>query len=403
MFVYLGAILCNCIYCFTVSYVQWFSEDQILNKTPFIFQAIYKLQDLQLSAMSCERKRKNHADPGGSDNIEIGKPNTAGCVPVQQCKRQRFQEFTEEQSVIDLFPLEQLRNQLLQQQLPVLSPMFQWEVQPQVPGQGQKQAPRVQLVTQQVYQNPNWNQWSVSQTPMQPPVQLQAIIQPPQEREKSLTPSPQMKNTEQQTEAFPRKDGLAIACHVPEKIKQAIRESKYVDLEKLLLCNELDEEGEVILYRLVQKKRATEAIKIKHKIDGITAWVKAFTVYMVIYLEAHPENAAYLASYISAIVWWNSTLEWNAVYNYDKDLRRKREKIPETSWTAVDFELMKEMQLHERDYSPPPYDPKKECRQYNGGFCSRSAAACRWAHKCLNCGKKGHPVVKCWHLKSTPK
>ena len=354
--------------------------------------------------MSSERRRKSRADPTDTDNIDDTKTNNEGYAPVSQRKRQRLQEFEEdEQSVIDLLPMEQLRNQLLQQQLPVLSPMFQWEIQPKVPGQGHQQAPQVQLVTQQVYHNPKWNQWSVTQTPMQPPVQLQAVIPPPQEREKSPTPRPQLKNTEQQTEAFPRKDGLAIACHVPEKIKQAIRGSKYVDLEKLLLCNKLDEEGEVILYRLVQKKRATEAIKIKHKIDGITAWLKAFTVYMVIYPEAHPENAAYLAAYISNIVGWNSIFEWNAVYNYDKDLRRKREQISGTSWTAVDSELFNEMKRHFRDHSPPPYDPDEECRQYNGGFCSKPAGACRWAHKCLNCGKKGHPVVKCWHLRSTSK
>ena len=349
--------------------------------------------------MSGERRRKNHAGPRETDNIDDGNANTEGYASVPQRKKQRLQELKEdEQSVIDLLPLEQLRNQLLQQQLPVLSPMFQWEIQPKVPGQGQQQAPQVQLVTQQVYHNPKWNQWSVARTPMQPPVQLQAVIQPPQEREKGPTPSPQLKNTAQQTEAFPRKDGLAIACPVPEKIKQAIRESKYVDLEKLLPSNKLDQEGDVIPYYLVQTKNAIEAIKMKHEIDRINAWVKAFTVYMVIYLEAHPENAAYLAQYIHIMFTWSEIYHWDAVYNYDKNLRRKREIISETSWVTLDSELFDEMARHFRDHSPPPYDPSEESRQYNEGFCNRPA--CRWAHKCLNCGKMGHPAVECWHLRS---
>ena len=294
--------------------------------------------------MSGERRRKKLADPRETDNIDDGNAGTEGYAPIPQRKKQRLQEFKkDEQSVVDLLPLEQLRNELLQQ--------------------------------------------------------LQTVLQPLEKSEKNPTPSSQLKNTTEQTETFPRKDGLSIGWRVPEKIKQVIRETKYVDLVKLMSSNTLDEEGEVILYELMRTKRATEAIKMRHEIDGITAWVDAFTVYMAIYLEAHPQNAACMAEYINNMVVWSKLFQWDAVYNYDKDLRRKREKIPETSWISLDLELFTEMRRHYKVPSPPPYDPNEECRQYNGGSCRRPA--CRWAHKCVNCGKMGHPVVECWYLKST--
>ena len=364
--------------------------------------AVCILQDLQLNTMSDERSRKNHADPRDSGNIDD--TNT----PVPQRKRQRLQEFEEdEQSVIDLLPLEQLRNQLLQQQLPVLSPMFRWEIQPKVPGQGQQQAPQVQLVTQQIFRNPQWNQLQIAPGSLQ----LQAVIQPPQQsplpvdkqynERKSLSPNSDLNGPTQEVppnrDASPKKYSVTIAQHVPEIIKQAIRESKYVDLMKLLKENSLDEEGDVISYKVIPKKNGKrEAIKVRHEIEEISVWVRAFTVYMVIYLEAFPENAAPLAEYINTIFKLNEGIKWFAVYRYDMDLRRKREKDPETSWVGIDVELHEKMRSRP---CIPPVVTDNACRYYNGNSCRRPG--CRFAHVCLYCGKRGHPVTRCTELKST--
>ena len=387
---------------FIVRSVQWSKNQQILKRNQsLIFQASNSKNCSK--TMSDESKRKAHADQRKTDNIADGNANNEDCSPVQQRKKQRLQEFKDQQSVTLDLTLEQLQNQLLQQQIPVLPSMFQWEIQPKLMGQGQQQTSQVQLLTQQIFRNLQWNQIPAAPAPLQ----LKALIKQPQqsplrvenqnnERESVSPKSDQEEPTQQEPpnrDALPKKDSVTIAQHVPEKIKQAIRESKYVDLVKLLKENSLDEEGDLIFYKLMSKHSGRkEAIKIRHDIDGITTWVKAFTVYMVIYLEAFPESAASLAEYINKIFEWNDHFKWLAVYQYDIDLRRKRENAPETSWVAVDVEL--EGNMRSRPVASP-VETDNTCRHYNGNSCTKPR--CRFAHVCLYCGMKGHPVIRCWH------
>lgn len=209
-----------------------------------------------------------------------------------------------------------------------------------------------------------------------------------------------------------------VASHpslLPEPLVTKIKESKYVGLALLLTENKLDEDGNLSgAFEMVEcagEWKLKPKTKI-HEIDSFDKWIRAFSIYMSIYLEAFPNKGVQMAKYIYHIMNGNNLYEWAAVYKYDINFRNLIEENPDKSWAEVEIELWEiNVMIHQRSALVDCKEEKRvnnaklyrytaqeaeECRNYNSGFCTRFS--CRYIHACMRCGKLGHPEINCWYL-----
>ena len=227
---------------------------------------------------------------------------------------------------------------------------------------------------------------------------------------------------------------------VSQSLRQKIGRGEYIDLGLLLEnwgehSSSWDESRQV---KITFDKEGHTVLKPdppKIRITTISAWTSAFLVFASIFVDFHPHRAQEMFKYIqiirSAAVRFGS-LGWRL---YDKHFRMRQERKPMNPWSALDSELwfmfvvtnraqnQQSMlgQYQVRGHSSPPYAyqgsqaatnmsvgmkyPSSSqgsagkvhgvCFEFNSGKgCSRKI--CRFPHKCLKCGKLGHPSTACW-------
>ena len=98
---------------------------------------------------------------------------------------------------------------------------------------------------------------------------------------------------------------------------------------------------------------------------------------------------------------------WDNVYNYDREFRTHISYYPDRSW-AIILQQAWSMCLKDRiefvqSRSSNHQKGKKEiCQRFNRGQCT-AGKACKFDHRCLECGKFGHGQHICRQKNSSRK
>ena len=152
-------------------------------------------------------------------------------------------------------------------------------------------------------------------------------------------------------------------------------------------------------------------------INGVRMWEKAFRVYAAIYTEANPHRSSEIYQYVYTINLAASTYQWENVAYYDYHFRKLMAKFPQRSWSKVNTQLWS---LSMRNPRPAGSDKNNNnfhagfgakvvsssstsgkslreicCWRYNKNNCRKSAAQCKYEHRCSFCGGNNHIFLSC--------
>ena len=198
------------------------------------------------------------------------------------------------------------------------------------------------------------------------------------------------------------KDNESYYCHVPPELRRKIWDNEYVNLWEVLVEYRLSAAEVVVSEETGQARVERKAIKI----DSLSKWIEAFGIYAAVYSVGRPHLAPHLFQYFTSICKYAETRPWDTVCEYDKDCRSEMARDSSKSWADFDILLWSHKRKPQNPPEPKTTGPPKSntpssdddreeiCMNYNYRYC-RFGKGCFRQHKCLHCGKFGHPAQDC--------
>lgn len=176
-----------------------------------------------------------------------------------------------------------------------------------------------------------------------------------------------------------------LGLHVDTNVKSKIWTNQYIDLS-LLLSRRASQTYNIQM----QNNQLTMVPKQKTFALNMDQWNRAFTIYMSIYVERHPEQATNMLQYMGNIQEMaNEAGETTAKY-YDSQFRRWRE-TSQLPWNIINQSLhakalavglknktnIQSSNINQRNQKKPCYSFR------NSGICKRTN--CPFRHFCEQC------------------
>ena len=223
-----------------------------------------------------------------------------------------------------------------------------------------------------------------------------------------LTPIPGEKSSEFRNylhSAFMDEEYLVIESHIDESLCAKIINHEYVDFARLLPRDRVSQEEDQRM-ELVNRNGMTYWTPLVDKeLGSIMSFAKrevAFRVFSNIYTTRYPQKSSELIQYCHVIHTASLTYIWENVYFYDKEVCLHMVRHPQCSWAIIlqqAWNLRLKDKLKHESFSDRGHTKSKEiCKQFNRGKC-HAGMACRYEHRCLNCGKFGHGAHICRNKK----
>ena len=189
--------------------------------------------------------------------------------------------------------------------------------------------------------------------------------------------------------------GMPLGGAIPERVKEKIWQNKYIELADLLPSDRQsytlqiynDSDTPSLNFEPKKRRRLTEA-----------EWIRAFDIYIAIYIDKYPDAANALLTYTHNVQ--NIMAAGGDWQHYDSKFRQERE-FSLVSWYTVRPDL--EIQAFRpnrtfREKFPPKFNgqsqqrlPRGYCYDYHsrGTRCTRRS--CSYKHTCPKCDQP-HPV-----------
>ena len=208
----------------------------------------------------------------------------------------------------------------------------------------------------------------------------------------------------------------SIFDHVPQAAKEKIWRLEYIDFSLLMMedAYQLEDEGALSMRNTAEGLQLMPA-KAKKEISSYHKWEAAWPIYKGILLIKYTDpgkvlqKTLELTQYEQDIYLAASTFIWEAVYNYNKKCRHKIASNPHRSWDSFDNRLWSQQFTgsHLLKKKDPPIAKKPKaggddsdvCFKYNQAGGCPFGQSCKFQHKCMVCGKWGHPATQCHHKK----
>ena len=197
---------------------------------------------------------------------------------------------------------------------------------------------------------------------------------------------------------------VVIGTHIDETLKDKIRRSDYVDFARLLPRDRPSYDDNRL--EIVSRGGQTFFVPAGERdsanlIGSFQRWEQAFRIYSNIYLQAHPQKATELLQYNHVIFTASLAYVWDNVYTYDKEFRSHLALYPNRSWSII-LQQAWSMCLTDKIShfgngkfnSSTPKSRKEICKHFNKGLCT-AGHACKYDHRCLECGKFRHGMHIC--------
>ena len=203
---------------------------------------------------------------------------------------------------------------------------------------------------------------------------------------------------------------IHVTSHLEDVVLQKIRKGEFLELEKLLnkAMNPLktDAEGKMDLVNHDGHTYFVPSSDKDHRINNIKQWERAFRIYIMIYSEANPTQTSEILQYLDIIMEASQTFVWANIAQYDYSFRKLMHLQANRSWGRVHTQLWAtNMKQHhpggrnqafgQNQNSSKPNWREISCWHYNQNKCNRTAAQCRFEHRCSFCGSFSHIMIHC--------
>ena len=183
---------------------------------------------------------------------------------------------------------------------------------------------------------------------------------------------------------------------VPAKLVGQIVAGKFIDLSELLSSNIASAEPEPQLYFEGRLVLTSTPKKPKRRIEDITSWLEAFSIYCLILASHFPHRWKDLTNYQLLILRTHRQFTGRVWFAYDRAFREHAAATNLTDWSSINVQLFN---FHAAgaavrasnaavDGSPEPRGSASStivCKSWNRGRCVAPYASCHFAHVCLSC------------------
>ena len=183
---------------------------------------------------------------------------------------------------------------------------------------------------------------------------------------------------------------------VPAKLVSQIVAGKFVELHDLLSTNLVLNEPEPQLLFNGWLVLTSTPKKPKRRVDDITSWLEAFSIYCLILSSHFPHRWKDLMQYQLLILRTHRQFTGQVWLAYDWAFREHAAALNLTDWSTINVKLVKfhaagasvrsRRELFE-EFSEPRGAPSSLiiCKSWNRGHCVAPLSSCRFAHKCSSC------------------
>ena len=192
---------------------------------------------------------------------------------------------------------------------------------------------------------------------------------------------------------------------IPAKLVGQIVAGKFVDLSELLSSNIASAEPEPQLYFEERLVLTSTPKNPKWRIEDITSWLEAFSIYCLILASHFPNRWKDLMNYQLLILRTHRQFTGRVWFAYDCAFREHAAATNLTNWSSINVQLFN---FHAAgaavrasnapvDGSPAPRGSAPStivCKSWNRGRCVAPHASCRFAHTCSSCSGP-HRVSAC--------
>lgn len=197
---------------------------------------------------------------------------------------------------------------------------------------------------------------------------------------------------------------VSIEARVPDKLKSKIWSKQYVDFGSLLHRNKQGKEKLSLQVENSMKPGMLTIHQVERddtdgELSSMNDWLTAWNRYMAIYCIKYPHEQAKLAKHLEAVRdIADAKGNW---YSYDKDFRSLIEQ-GQVQWGDVHMELYVNARLTSSQSIKTTNShkelsktiPRGACFQFHSGKQCNAGLACRFQHRCYNCGGS-HPFIQC--------
>ncbi|XP_067668108.1 uncharacterized protein [Haliotis asinina] len=202
-----------------------------------------------------------------------------------------------------------------------------------------------------------------------------------------------------------------LGVNLPIALKEKIWKGEYVNLS-LLLKSDRELEDYACTSAVFVNMGGQLELKPKStgkRVQNIFEWTTAFTVYMSIYILAHPEATQGMLKYMNTIRMAATRHPGYGWRLYDEQVRLRQARCPGSPWGTVNVELWMlyvqdplaqqnpssttQNRGWSRQFQRPGNKRQVTCNSFNYASCFRRQ--CRFKHACSRCGNDNHPAQNC--------
>ncbi|CAH3024033.1 unnamed protein product [Porites evermanni] len=184
---------------------------------------------------------------------------------------------------------------------------------------------------------------------------------------------------------------------VPAKLVSQIVAGKFfVELHELLSSNLVLNEPETQLLFDEWLVLTSTPKKPKRRVDDITSWLEAFSIYCLILSSHFPHCWKDLMQYQLLILRTHRQFAGRVWLAYDRAFREHAAASNLTDWSSINVQLfnfhaagasVRSCGELSEEFSEPRGAPSSLiiCKSWNRGHCVAPSSSCRFAHKCSSC------------------
>ena len=199
---------------------------------------------------------------------------------------------------------------------------------------------------------------------------------------------------------------------VPPKLVNQIVSNKFVEFSDLL--SKIIEQSQTDNYdpQLCFDGRfylTSTPKKPKRRIEDISGWMEAFSVYCCVLMAHFPTRAKDLQLYQMMILRTHGQFTGRVWLSYDRAFREHAAATNLTDWSEVNTQLFNfhsaraSVRGNAAHVSSEPRGTASAiivCRSWNNGRCVAPSAVCRFSHKCVRCSGQ-HRAIECSPMSSS--